>query len=349
MSPVRTALIGYGLAGAVFHAPFIEAVDGLDLSAIVTANPERRAKAEREHPRARVLDTAAAVWDAATDFELVVVAAPNRAHAELTRTAIDKDLAVVVDKPLTPIADEARQLVRDARARGVFLSVFQNRRWDGDFLTARRLIAEGALGNVVRFESRFDRWRPQPAGGWRESGEPEEGGGLLLDLGSHLVDQALQLFGPAWLVYAELDRRREGAEVDDDAFIAVTHESGVHSHLWMTTFAAQPGPRFRVLGDRAAYGKHGVDVQEEQLRSGMRPSDAGFGEEPEEQRGMLGVGPDARPVPTERGDYARFYEGVVEALGGNASPPVDPDDAVTALEVLDAARISAAEARTVEL
>jgi predicted dehydrogenase len=349
VTTARVALIGYGLAGAVFHAPFIDAVDGLELTAVVTGNPERRAQAERGHPEAEPLESAAEVWDRATDFDLVVVAAPNRAHADLARTAIDNDLAVVVDKPLTPTAGEARQLVRDARARGVLLTVFQNRRWDGDFLTVRRLVEGGELGNVVRFESRFDRWRPELRDSWRESADRAEGGGLLLDLGSHLVDQALQLFGPARLVYAELDCRRPGAEADDDAFVAIAHESGVHSHLWMTAVAAQPAARFRVLGDQAAYVKDGIDAQEEQLRSGMKPDDPRFGEEPDDQRGRLGAGDAARPVPTERGDYGRFYAGVVDALGGEAPPPVDPDDAVAALEVLDAARRSAAEARTVEL
>jgi predicted dehydrogenase len=349
VTSARVALLGYGLAGAVFHAPFIAATEGLELAAIVTSNAERRARAGREHPQAELLDSPTAVWDRAPELELVVVATPNRAHAELARAAIDSDLAVVVDKPLTPQAEQARQLVRDARARGVFLSVFQNRRWDGDFLTVRRLLREGALGNVVRFESRFDRWRPQPKGGWRESGDPAEGGGLLLDLGSHLVDQALQLFGPARLVYAELDRRRAGVEADDDAFVAIAHESGVRSHLGMTALAGQPAPRFRVLGDRAAYVKHGVDPQEEQLLAGMRPGDAGFGEEAETRWGKLGAGDQTRRVPTERGDYGRFYEGVAAALRGDAPPPLDPEDAVAALTVLDAARASATEGRTVAL
>ena len=349
MARVRVALLGYGLAGSAFHAPFIDAVDGLELAAIVTSDPERRRRAERDHPQAELLDAADGIWARATEFDLAVIAAPNRAHAPLAKAAIDSDVAVVVDKPLTPTAADGRQLVRAARARGVFLTVFQNRRWDADFLTVRRLLGDGALGSVVRFESRLDRWRPELAGGWREAPEPEEGGGLLLDLGSHLVDQALQLFGPARLVYAELDRRRAGAAVDDDVFVAITHRSGVRSHLWATTLAAQPAARLRVLGDRTAYVKHRGDVQEEQLRAGLGPRDAGFGVEPEEQWGTLGAGSDVRAVPSEPGAYGRFYEAVAAALRGEAPPPVDPDDALAALEVLDAARASAAAGRTVEL
>ena len=195
------------------------------------------------------------LFDGADRLDLVVVATPNRTHVELARRALEAGLPVVVDKPLAPTAAEARELAALAEARGLLLAPFQNRRWDNDFLTLRSLLAEDALGEVYRFESRFERWRPRPKGGWRESGDPEEVGGLLYDLGSHLVDQALTLFGPAASVYAESDVRRAGAGADDDTFIALTHDNGVRSHLWMSATAAQLGPRFRVLGSRAAYVK----------------------------------------------------------------------------------------------
>jgi predicted dehydrogenase len=346
---IRVALLGYGLAGAVFHAPLIAAVDGLELSAIVTREPERRTRAERDFPDAELLDSADEVWARPDDFALVVVAAPNRVHVPLARAAIEAGIAVVVDKPLAAGASEARELVDAARANHVLLTVFQNRRWDGDFLTASRLVGEQALGRVFRFESRFERWRPQLSGGWRELAAPEEAGGLLFDLGSHLVDQALALFGPARRVYAELDVRRPGATVDDDSFVALTHGSGVRSHLWMSSVAAQPGPRLRVLGDRAAYVKYGLDVQEEALHEGLRPGQQGWGEEPEEHWGLLGAGDRVERVRTEPGAYQRFYEGVAAALREEGPPPVEPEDAVSALEVLDAARTSASEGRVVEI
>jgi predicted dehydrogenase len=347
-SRFRVALIGYGLGGAVFHAPLVAAVDGLELAAIVTRNEERRARAQREHPQAALLASAHEVWERAENLDVVVVASPNRLHVPLARAAIAAGLAVVVDKPLAASAGEGRKLLGAAQERNILLTVFQNRRWDGDFLTLRHLIAEDALGSVLRFESRFERWRPKLRGGWRESAAPEEAGGLLYDLGSHLVDQALVLFGPAVQVYAELDARRHGGEVDDDAFVALTHGSGVRSHLWMSAAAAQPGPRLRVLGDRAAYVKHGLDVQEEQLLAGSRPGDPGWGEEPEERWGRLGED-DVRLVPTTPGAYARFYESLVAALRGEAPPPVDPAEAIRTLDVLGAARISARERRIVEL
>jgi predicted dehydrogenase len=337
-SPVlRVALLGYGLAGAVFHAPLIDAVDGLQLSAIVIRNEERRRHAERDHPGAVLLDTDEQVWERSHELDLVVVATPNRTHVSLAQAAVEAGLPVVVDKPLAASADAARGLVDEARRRGVMLTVFQNRRWDGDFLTVRRLVEQGALGRVLRMESRFDRWRPELAGGWRELPGPDEAGGLLYDLGSHLVDQALLLFGPVADVSAELDIRRPGARIDDDVFVALSHTSGVRSHLWMTALAAQPAARFRLLGDRAAYVKHGVDPQEALLRKGVRPGQPGWAEEPRESWGSLGAGDELRPVRTEPGAYQRFYEGVVQALRGGP-PPVDPADAVASLEVLEAAR-----------
>lgn len=341
-SPANVALLGYGLAGSVFHAPFISATPGLRLAIVVTGNDERRAQALREHPNAVVVGTADEVWNRAAELDLVVVATPNSSHVSLARAALDVGLPVVVDKPLARNAAEGQGLVEAARERGLMLTVFQNRRWDGDFLTVRRLLDEGRLGRVHRFESRFERWRPQPGGGWRERAGAEEAGGLLYDLGSHLVDQALQLFGPVSDVYAEVDVQREGAEVDDDDFLALEHESGVRSHLWMSALAADRGPRFRVLGGRAAFSKYGLDVQEEALRAGGSPTEPGWGEEPRERWGRLVVDGEEREVPTEPGSYGAFYAGVEQSLSSSLPPPVDPRDAVAVLEVLDAARAKAA-------
>ncbi|GIH32028.1 Gfo/Idh/MocA family oxidoreductase [Microbispora amethystogenes] len=269
---IRVGLAGFGPAGAFFHAPLIAATPGLRLSAVVTRDPGRAARVRAEHPGAEVVASAEDLWDAC---DLVVIATPNRTHVPLATEALKAGLPVVVDKPLAGTADEARDLVRLARDRGIMLTVFQNRRWDGDFLTLRRLLPE--LGEIRRFESRFERWRPEPKGGWREAGGPEDVGGTLFDLGSHLVDQALTLFGPVAHVYAETDVRRAGIRNDDDAFVALTHRSGTRSHLWMSAVAGQPGPRLRVLGSRAAYVKWGLDPQEERLRAGERPGPADFG------------------------------------------------------------------------
>jgi scyllo-inositol 2-dehydrogenase (NADP+) len=201
---------------------------------------------------------------------------------------------------------------------------------------------------VHRFESRFERWRPQPRRAWREDGAPAEAGGLLYDLGSHLIDQALVLFGPVATIYAELDRRRPGVVVDDDSFVALTHVSGVRSHLWMSSMAAQAAPRLRVLGSLAAYTKYGLDVQEAALRAGARPG-PGWGEELPEHWGRLGTDEDARPVATEAGNYPEFYRLLERALRDGGAPPVGPEEAVRALEVIEAAQKSAAEGRAISL
>lgn len=330
--------MGYGLAGAVFHAPLIATTPGLSLAAIVTRDPERRAQAQRDHPAARIVDSADALWELAPKIDVVVIATPNRTHAPIAMAALAAGVCVVVDKPFAPTAAEARAVVEEARRRGLLLTVFQNRRWDGDFLTIRRLLDAGSLGTVFRFESRFERWRPTPKGGWRELGDPAEAGGLLYDLGSHLIDQAITLFGPVDSVYAELDRRRAGVQVEDDVFVALTHRSGVRSHLAMSAVAAQLAPRFRVLGATAAYLKWGLDPQEDALRRGERPGSSDWGREPRERWGSLGAGDSVQPVPTEAGAYPAFYAGVAAALADGAPPPVDPNDAIAGLEVIEAAQ-----------
>jgi len=272
-----------------------------------------------------VLPDAAALFARADTHDLVVVAAPSREHAPLGLAAVEAGLHLVVDKPLAASVADAERLEEAAAARGVVASVFHNRRWDGDFLTLKRLVSEGSLGEPVRLESRFDRWRPEVAvSKWREGGAPEEAGGLLFDLGPHLIDQALDLLGPARSVYAEVRALRPGAEVDDDVFLGLEHASGVRSQLWATMLAAQPGPRLRVLGSRAAYVKWRLDVQEEALRAGARPGDPGFGEDPPEAWGLLGTEEDAQPVQTEPGRYVEFYERMEQAVRAVASPAAEP-------------------------
>ncbi|MFJ2820876.1 Gfo/Idh/MocA family oxidoreductase [Streptomyces toxytricini] len=352
--PLRVGLVGYGLAGSVFHAPLVAATEGLVLDTVVTSDPARRAQAEEAYPGVRVTASAEELWSGGSAVDLVVVASPNKTHVPLATAALSAGVPVVVDKPLAGTAAEARELAGLADRTGTFLSVFQNRRWDNDFLTVRRLIADGELGDVQRFESRFERWRPQLKGGWRESGAPEEIGGLLYDLGSHVVDQALVLFGPAAAVYAETDVRRPGAEADDDTFIAITHASGVRSHLYVSATAAQLGPRFRVLGSRAGFVKYGLDPQEAALREGHRPGTTGtpWGVEPEHLWGRLGSGESpatggGTPVPTLPGDYPAYYAAVAAALRDGGPAPVSAHEAAQCLAVLEAARVSSRDGVTV--
>ncbi|MFJ2675205.1 Gfo/Idh/MocA family oxidoreductase [Streptomyces sp. NPDC087525] len=354
-TPLRVGLVGYGLAGSVFHAPLIAATDGLVLDTVVTSSPERREQARAEFPDVRFAASPDELWQRADSLDLIVIASPNKTHVPIATAALKAGLPVVVDKPIAGSAAEARELAALAEERGLLLSVFQNRRWDNDFLTLARLVAAGELGDVQRFESRFERWRPQLKGGWRESGAPEEIGGLLYDLGSHVVDQALVLFGPAVRVYAEADVRRPGAETDDDTFIAITHANGVRSHLYASATTAQLGPRFRVLGSVAGYVKHGLDPQEADLREGRRPGGGpGWGLEPESLWGRIGAGESpltggGHPVETEPGDYPAYYAGIATALREGTAPPVTAHEAAAALDVLEAARRSAREGIVVTL
>ena len=230
------------------------------------------------------------------------------------------------------------------------LAPFHNRRWDSDQLTLRRLLADGRLGDVYRYESRFERWRPSaPGGAWREDLPPERGGGQLLDLGTHLVDQALDLFGPVSEVYAEIDARR-GLVSDDDDFIVLRHVRGPISHLHASAVTAAPGPRLRVLGSEAAFVVESVDGQEDALGSGRRPDGGGeWGVEPESRWGRLVAGDASEPVASERGDWPRFYSELEAALRNGGAAPVDPRDAVNGLRLLEAARRSAEERSVVAL
>jgi scyllo-inositol 2-dehydrogenase (NADP+) len=342
--PLRVAVIGYGIGGAVFHAPLITAAPGMQVAFVVTGNEERAADVSRKYPEATVVASADELWGHAGDIDLVVITSPPREHAPQALAAIGLGLPVGVDKPFATSVEQGRTVLDVAAHANVPITVFQNRRWDGDFLTLRRLLGEGVLGEVSRFESRFERWRPMPKGGWREQGGADEGGGLLFDLGAHLIDQALLLFGPVTQVYAEVDARRPGVRADDDAFVALTHANGVRSHLWASSVASDFAPRLRVLGNRSAYVKYGLDPQEDALRVGRRPDlEADWGSEEQARWGSVGTPGDVSQVATEPGAYQHFYAAVGAALRGEGELPVDPRDAVEGLRVIAAAQRSNSE------
>jgi predicted dehydrogenase len=347
----RAGLVGFGLAGSVFHAPLIAATPDLSLTAIVTSNDDRRRQAAAAYPGATIVTTADELLARATELalDLLVVASPNRTHVPLATAALRAGLHVVVDKPFAPTAAEGRTVIEESRRARKLLTVFQNRRWDGDFLTVQQLLHDGALGKPLRMESRFERWRPVPKPGWKESGGDEDATGVLYDLGSHLIDQALVHFGPVVEVHAELERRRSTSEVVDDAFVALLHASGVRTHLHTNMISAEPAARFRVLGEHATFTKYGLDGQEAALRDGARPGMPKWGEEDSTHWGTLHDGVKPLRIATQAGAYETFYARMASAMRGEGSVPVDPLDAVATAAVIDAAMTSAREQRIVRM
>lgn len=353
--PLRVAIIGYGLAGSVFHAPLIAYTPGLEVAAIVTSDPERRIRALRDFPKVKLYAAAEELWRDASRYDLVVIATPNRLHVSLGIAALHAGLPVVIDKPMAASVADAERLLETSKTTGRLLTVFQNRRWDNDFRTVRSLLDAdlNLLGAITRFESRFERYRPMPKhGAWRELGDPEEAGGLLYDLGSHLIDQAMVLFGKPTSIYAEVERRRVGVRVDDDTFVALQFADGVRAHLWMSSVARTPGPRMRIGGLRGTYEKWGLDPQEQALKDGMRPDHPDWGREPREKWGRLstevgGVSIDG-VIDMLPGAYEQFYAFLRVALVLGGPPPVDPYEAIDVLRVIEGAQESAKQGKVVK-
>jgi scyllo-inositol 2-dehydrogenase (NADP+) len=341
--PVRVALIGYGMGGALFHAPFIAADPRLDLTAVVTAHAERQGAVRSRYPGTDVLGRTQDLLDRLDQIDLVVISTPNATHAGLAEAVLSQAKPVVVDKPVTPTAEATRRLATLAHARGTWVVPFQNRRWDGDFRTVEDLLHHQALGVLHVFESRYERWQPRvpadPGRAWKN--ERGAGAGILFDLGSHLIDQAVVLFGRPQAVYGDVAVRRPSSGVDDDVFVALHYRGGPRVHLWMSAVAADRGPRFRLLGDAAAYVKWGMDTQESRLSDGQSPGEPDWGVEPREAWGSIVTGAERREVPTLAGSYQLFYAKMASLLLDGGPPPVDVADAVVTAEIIEAATLSA--------
>jgi predicted dehydrogenase len=321
MTPTRIGLAGYGFGGRIFHAPLIAAAGGAELAGVVTRSPERRAQVAADHPGVPVFANLAEL--AAAGADAVAISTPAQTHIPLVLEAIGLGLAVVCDKPFALDAAQAREAVEAAEAARVVLTVYQNRRWDSDFLTVRRLLDEGTLGEVTLFESAFERYSLEPV--------PPSGGGIARDFGSHLVDQALVLWGPVTSVYGEV------TPGDDRFFAALNHASGMTSHLSGDWLQGSPAPRLRVRGSKGAYVVYGMEGQEPALIAGERPGDGWYAEAPE-RWGRLERGDEGVPLPSERGRWDTFYPAFAAAVRGEGPGPVDPHDAIASLTVIDAIR-----------
>ncbi len=340
--PIRVGLIGFGYAGRTFHAPLISSVPGLRLSAVASSDAPR---VHADWPDVRVFADVRALIEA-DDIDLVVIAAPNDQHAPLARAALRAGKHVVVDKPFTLDLAQARELVAQAVDHRRLLSVFQNRRWDSGFLAVRHAIESGRLGRVTHFESHFDRFRPDVRDRWRESDGP--GAGLWYDLGPHLIDQALVLFGLPESVQVTLGKQRSGALSDDWAHAVLDYADGLKVILHASVLVASGSPQMVVHGERGSLIKRGADIQESQLKAGMLPHDAGWGVDPDPLLFFPGEGePEALPAPA--GCQQRYYEQVCDAILGTTANPVPPAQALAVMAVLEAGFSSHRERRAVAL
>jgi len=331
---IDVGVVGFGLGGRAFHAPIIHAVPGLRLAAIV----ERSGSSAREiYPEAKIVRDIEELL-AIKSISLIAIATPNETHFPFAKRCLEAGRHVVVDKPFTSTLAEARELVELARKHDRVITVYQDRRFDGDFRTVQELLAKGSLGKIVRFESAFDRCRPQiRANSWKE--KPAPGSGVFFDLGPHLVDQALQLFGTPEHVFADIRIEREGSLTEDAFDLTLYYKNGLRAILMASMLAPDPRPHYRIQGTRGVYVKHTLDPQEALLRGNHPAMGADWGVEPEKDWGTMTLWSDGElthaNVPTLRGDYRDFYAQVRDAIEGHAAPPVTPDEALRLMYTLE--------------
>lgn len=342
MKKTKVALVGYGSVGEKIHAPLIHENPDLELRAVVERHS---AKSLEKYPDITLFRSFEKLLEAEL-VDLVVIATPNELHFPQAKLALESGLHVIVDKPVTVFSEQAKQLDALAKEKGKLLSVFQNRRWDGDFLTVKEILQEGILGRIVHFESHFDRFRPHLVNNWRE--KDLLGSGITYDLGTHLIDQAVVLFGkPDW-VYADILKQRSEAVADD--FFDITLMYGdLKVRLTASVMVNAPLPRFLLLGEKGSYSKYGLDVQEKAMKAGLAPRGDDWGLEPEESWGKLYLENETKPHPTLRGDYRLFYQNIADAILGRAELQVKVEEAVMVLEIIEAAFESNQEGRRVNL
>ncbi|MDY4340573.1 oxidoreductase [Xanthomonas sp. LF07-6] len=345
MSDFNLALLGFGYVGRTFHAPLIAHTPGLHLHTVVSRQAEA---VNAAWPQARVVADAAQAF-ADPRIDAVVIATPNQTHAPLALAALAQGKHVLVDKPFTLDVAETQQVLAQAQRADRIVSVFQNRRWDGDFLGVRALLEAGTLGEIAEFHSHFDRHRPQVGDRWREHALP--GSGLWFDLGPHLLDQALQLFGPPQSLQADLALQRPGAQTVDYVHAVLLYPR-LRVVLHAGSLVAANGLRFALHGSGGSYVKHGLDTQEAQLRAGVAPGAPGWGEDPLPGQLRL-VGADGthavQTLPAPRGDYRDCYAAFREAIAGRAPAPVDAAQALAVMRLLEAGVRSAASGCSVTL
>ena len=337
---INVGLVGFGLAGKMFHAPFIRLVDGLHLKTIA----RRSGASDLRYPDVKFVSSVDELLVDKT-LELIVIASPNDQHYPTAKQCLVAGRHVVVDKPFTTTLKQAEELVAIAKEKNRIVTVFQNRRWDGDFLTLRKLIDDRALGSILLYESHFDRFRPVLHNSWKQQALP--GLGHLYDLAPHLLDQALVLFGAPEAITADLRKERDDTVVDD-AFDITFHYRRMRALLRASSQTHAPGPKLWVNGAQAAYTKYGLDPQEDAMKAGGDPSSPGWGREAEDDWGTLTTAHEAKKVPTIPGNYRGFYENVRDAILGKQQIGVTAEDALNVMRAIELAAESNAKRCTVD-
>ncbi|MDN3668965.1 oxidoreductase [Echinicola jeungdonensis] len=337
---IKTGLVGYGRIGESIHAPLIDHEPLLELTAVVERNREKSREKYPDITIYRSLDEMLIQ----SEIQMVIICTPNAEHFPQAKAALEAGKHVVVEKPITVTSKEAEILDKLAKSKGLVLSVFQNRRWDGDFLTVKQLLEEKVLGRILHFESHFDRFRPKPKTNWREKKVP--GSGILYDLGPHLIDQAIQLFGmPSW-IYAEILLQRSGVEADD--FFELTMMYGnLKVRLTASIMLNAPLPKFLILGEKGSYSKYGLDIQEAAFKAGIQPGTHDWGREAEEDWGKIFLENESYTYPTLPGDYTRYYKNIAKAINGEEELKVKPEEAILSMKIIEAAQKSNQEGRRV--
>jgi scyllo-inositol 2-dehydrogenase (NADP+) len=345
MQPINVGLVGYGFSGQSFHRPLLSHLEEFHIEAVLSSDEE---KVLKDIEGATVVSSLDDLLQ--QDIELVVITTPNHLHYSMIKQSLLADKHVVVEKPFVTNSVEGEELLALAKERGLHLTVFHNRRWDADFLTIQELLAEDALGQVYTYEAHFDRFRPTIKDRWKEN--KMEGAGVLYDLGSHLLDQALTLFGtPKW-VQADVFPQRNPEKAEDYFHITLGYDI-LRVQLYSRSIVLDPGPRYQVHGLKGSYVKHGMDRQEDDLKAGKNPHDEEWGLEDEEYWGTLttlsGDEVTSEVIPSEKGDYTQFYLGIYETLRGNKPLLVKPEDALHVIKIIEACKESAESKRVVHL
>ncbi|WP_440903824.1 oxidoreductase [Catenovulum sp. SX2] len=339
---INTGLIGFGFSAQTFHLPFLTQDNGFAVTAVSSSKPEQ---VKEKLPQAQVYASAKALITD-SNVELIVITAPNDVHFELAKLALEHNKHVVIEKPFVTNSAQGQSLIELAEKQQKVLTVYHNRRWDGDFLTVKKLIEQQTLGDIKYFESHFDRFRPVVRDRWRE--QASEGGGILFDLGPHLIDQCLSLFGWPDKITAICEKTRAKSN-NIDYFSITLHYAGMLANLQASLHCAGPNLRYKVQGDKANYEKFGLDPQEDRLKAGATPSCAQWAAETEKSYGILYKDDSSAQFPTELGGYQAFFQQLNLAISENAQPPVDAADALKSIKIIELAMQSSLEQKTIKI